>query len=658
MADSPRRGDPTPWTRADVLATLFWLVVALISRLPMMVRAEGMLDHDQSVVGLMALDVAEGRRFPLFFDGQRYMGAVEPTIAAGFVKLFGHSPSVVSLAPWLVFGLFVAGQFALWRSWRGRAYGQLAALLSVFCGPMLTVWGVVPRGGYVEALAWTLGALALYRHVTTPGRAPLGPAGQFGCGFFLALGYFLNPLSLIVYVTLALDWAFGRHGQDLRTRRAIKWNWLDTPAALLVWLAIGLAWLCLTTFCVHVDPSAVDGGTPYVTFGGRINGTTGQALGALCVVALVGFAAWWSGGLSLVLGTLAPRPFAVLGVTLALSPFVIQGLLVKAGIWEAVPSLPVWLAAPWNCWPNVRSGIDALGLLIGSDPRAVESMMIGQGVDPPEIRWPSIATGLLRISPIVATVSGLLLAGEAWRNRADWLRFAALRGDAPGGPERLGFLFLAVAAALYLLQGTSPNSSSVRYLVPVWAVLPGLLASGILGLPERWRFTAAFVLIGSWTTVQATIAADLDRIAPAHPLALELERRGIDAIVAQTPVAIVVANLTHGAVGAVEYRPYWPRLGQRYRERFQPGRPIVCVTDRRFPWAVNGQVAWSPDQDLARVLEELAARHPGKVRPLWSLDGFDVWEADLPLDAIAPVNQPKPGAAVETVVFQPTPSID
>ena len=43
-----------------------------------MARIEGALDHDQSVVGLMALDIAAGRRWPVFFDGQRYMGALEP----------------------------------------------------------------------------------------------------------------------------------------------------------------------------------------------------------------------------------------------------------------------------------------------------------------------------------------------------------------------------------------------------------------------------------------------------------------------------------------------------------------------------------------------------------------------------------------------------
>ena len=110
-----------------------WFVLALAARAPFVARIEGILDHDQSIVGLMALDIAAGRRFPIFFDGQRYMGAVEPYVAGLLVALFGHSPVVVALAPWLFFGLFVAGQYVLWRCWGDRLTGHLAALVSVLC---------------------------------------------------------------------------------------------------------------------------------------------------------------------------------------------------------------------------------------------------------------------------------------------------------------------------------------------------------------------------------------------------------------------------------------------------------------------------------------------------------------------------------------------
>src|SRR5262245_64342258 len=94
------------WTMRDTGCALAWLVVAIAARGLLVARIEGALDHDQSVVGLMALDIAEGRRWPIFFDGQRYMGALEPYTAAAFVAVLGHSPGVVALAPLVYFGLF------------------------------------------------------------------------------------------------------------------------------------------------------------------------------------------------------------------------------------------------------------------------------------------------------------------------------------------------------------------------------------------------------------------------------------------------------------------------------------------------------------------------------------------------------------------------
>src|SRR3954453_18200048 len=115
--------DRSPWSRSDSVRAGFWFVAALLARAPLVGRAEGVLDPDQSIVGLMALDIAAGRRLPIFFDGQRYMGAIGPYVAALGGGLFGHSPVIVALAPWLFFGLFVAGQYALWRCWSDRITG-------------------------------------------------------------------------------------------------------------------------------------------------------------------------------------------------------------------------------------------------------------------------------------------------------------------------------------------------------------------------------------------------------------------------------------------------------------------------------------------------------------------------------------------------------
>jgi hypothetical protein len=619
-------------------------VLALAARWPLVARIEGALDHDQSVVGLMALDIAAGRRFPIFFDGQRYMGAIEPYVAAGFVRVFGHGLTVVALAPWLVFGLFVAAQFAVWRHWEGRATGHLAATLTLIGAPLITVWGLIPRGGYVEMLAWALPTLAAYRVLTRAGRGRPSPALQAAWGCLLAVGYFVNPLSLTVYATIAMDWAFRRRGADLRSERAAgrTWKWLDAPTAPWVWLALGFAWLCgLAAFC-YVDPRKTEGGTPYVVLLDLLPWAVGLPLGALGVAGLLGVAAWWSRFPQRLVATISAHPWSLLGVLAALWPFVAYGVLTRLGFYEPVPALPTWVTAPWKAGSNLVNGARALATLVGSDPRAVESVLIGQGLEPPGARHPALAQALITTAPLVVAVAAGLLGWVAWRVRGEWIRMAALRGEEPSSPAALAVMFLAVAVGLYLLQGSSPNASSVRYLVPVWVALPGVLAVGVRSLPVAWGWLAGAWLVVPWGAAQWEVWEELDRPAPTRLVASVLERRGVTGVVAPTPLALTVANLTHGRVGAMEYQALWPRLSRRYVKRFDPAGPVVCVTDRRFPWAIRGEGAWSPEQDLRRHLLGLGGRYPGSIRLVQRLGPFEIWEADRPLEEVLAA---EPGAA-------------
>ncbi len=390
----------SPWSRADSARASLWFVAALLARGPLVARIEGVLDHDQSVVGLMALDIASGRRLPIFFDGQRYMGAVEAYVAAGFVGLFGHSPSVVALAPLLAFGLFAAGQFVAWRLWRDRATGNLAALLTVTGAPMFALWSIVPRGGYIEFLAWALPTLAIY-HALTAARPSLSPLKQAAWGFLLAIGYFLNPLSLTVYATLALDWLFVRHGADLRAERL--------PRAPWIWGLFALAFLNLLAFLCHVDPTRADGGLPYIVFGGYIEGPVALALAATGVVGMLSGVAWWSNAGPRVLASLRARPWAILGLMLALLPSLLHGVLARVGLIDDSPSLPMWISAPWNASANLGRGVRVLGCLVGCDPQSIETVLLGQGVDAPAHHWSGLARLLTLASPMAVGIVAMIV---------------------------------------------------------------------------------------------------------------------------------------------------------------------------------------------------------------------------------------------------------
>jgi hypothetical protein len=615
----------------------------MVARAPFVARIEGALDHDQSVVGLMALDIAAGRRFPIFFDGQRYMGAVEAYLAAGFVSLFGHTPEVVALAPLLAFGLFVAGQYAVWSRWDGPATGHLAAALAAVGSPMLGLWGVVPRGGYIELLAWAQPALWAYREAARPSRVPPPPWRQAAWGFWLGLGYFLNPLALTVYATIALDWTFARHGCELIPAGA-RGHASRRHQAVRSLLRLGTAagFVSLLAVCCHVDPRSTTG-FPYVALGGVSQAPWALAAGVGGVLALLAVAAWWTRGPARTVEAIRTWPWSAAGFVAAWSPFAAFGLLVKAGVYPPAPSLPVWIAAPWKSGPSLRVAASSLGALVGSDPDALETVFVGQGVLPPEPTWPVVHDALLGLSPAVVAVALGLIAACVWSRRREWADLLALRRGEPSSPGVLAAGFLAVGLGLFLLQGTSPNASSVRYLVPLWVALPGVLACGLKAVPRRIGIAAALALLIAWGADHALLWADMNRRAPARGVAEELRHRGVRAIVAPTPVALVVANLTHGAVGAVEYQPIWPRLGARYLGRFAERGPVVCVTDRRFPWSIRGEGGWAPGQDLGAHLSRLRDCHPGRVRLAWSRDGFDVWEVDLPLrDILAPVDDDGP----------------
>ena len=200
----------------------------------------------------------------------------------------------------------------------------------------------------------------------------------------------------------------------------------------------------------------------------------------------------------------------------------------------------------------------------------------------------------------------------------------AVRVDVASGSELAG-LFLCVALILYLLQGSSPNASSVRYLLPVWIALPGLFACGLQALPRRVRPFAVSSLLVPWATAHLLIASDLNRPSPTRPLVEVLTRRGVTGIVAPTPVALIVTNLSHGQIGASEYQPIWPRLGDRYSDRFPAHCPIICVTDRQFR---SGQAEVA---DFEGQLKRLAARRRECVRRVDEVGPFEIWEANLPL---------------------------
>jgi hypothetical protein len=621
-----------PWSRADSVWAVVWLLTAMATRLPLIAHVEGVLDHDQAVVGLMALDISQGRRWPIFFDGQRYMGALEAYIAAIFVALFGHEPAIVALVPALFFALFAMGQYIIWRLWADRTTAHLAALITVLGAPMLAVWSFIPRGGYSEVLAWALPVLAIYRQVTRPNRAPLSAWAQFGWGALLAFGYFLNPLSLIVYATLLIDWTFGRHGADLRRQRHLDGRWPDSWSG--TWFGLGMGGLFVVVLAigchVHISPNSTRSRFLFVL--DLLPSSWGVPVGALIVLSAVAWAAWWTGAAVRITRLLLAYFGFTMGMLVALSPFLIYNLRVRLGWAPRELSLPIWIRAPWSLGPNLVFLLHALRPLIGCDAHAATSLMGQQFAELPPLPWTPTARWLAAMAPLVIFVTALVVGRVIVRDREAWRMFGALRLDRPTPPTLLCTLGLLAAFGLYLLQASSANASSIRYLLPVWIFLPGLLASGSRALSVPKRFRAGLLLLVPWTCALIHFWASIDRPSPFRALVCALESRGTSAIIAPTHVVLQVANFTHNRVGGLEFHSSWPRVRHRFADRFPPGQPLICVDDLGCDWTA--------DENLSRRLEELARRYPGRVRLLDRVGAYPIWEVDRPMAEILAPEEP------------------
>jgi hypothetical protein len=622
-------GEPGPsgaWSLADTVCALGWMLAALVVRGFLAARIEGMLDHDQGVVGLMALDISQGRRWPIFFDGQRYMGALEAYTAAVFVVLFGHSPAVVSMAPTLYTGLFVGGQFVLWRNWAGRATGHLAALLAAVGSPMLALWGVAPRGGYSEVLAWALPVLAVYRWAIRPAGGPKSRCAQAGWGFLFAFGLFLNPLSLVVYAALGFDWLFGRHGADLRRERRLAGGWVDSPRAVAVWAALAALLLAALATACHVELDRARNQIRYVWLLDRLPDRLAIFLGPLGLLLVLSLVGWWTGSARRLFLLLASQAWFGLGAIVALSPFAINSMRISLGFIENGFSLPIWIRAPWDIAPNFRDGLYALRPLVGCDPHAAAYSIIGLSLHVPHSRWPGLERALETATPWAVGLAAVLVATVAWRDRRAWRALFALEGESPTPPTVLALTGLVCCFGLYMLQATSPNATSIRYLLPAWIFLPGLLAQGLLLWPKPARIAAAGVLLALWTAAQLVLWADMDTPSPLRSVARELEQRGVTGFVAVTPIVLILGDITQGRLGGLEYHSFWPRVGNRYASRFLPDEPIVCVNDLEY--------GRPPAEDIGLRLRALAERHPGRVKRVWHQRQYEIWEAEVPMAEI------------------------
>ncbi len=181
--------------RPGLIAAVF-LVAGTLYRLVLLLVHVPMSEGDESIIGLMALHVARGQDYPLYFYGDDYMGSLEAYLAAPVIWLFG--PTQLALRLPMVLITYVAFGWLMYHL-TARLYDRwlavvVTALLALGDDHTIQLQ-LRASGGYPEMCALAAALMLVAAHLA------LGPARP---GWRRALTFGL--WGLIAGVVLWNDW--------------------------------------------------------------------------------------------------------------------------------------------------------------------------------------------------------------------------------------------------------------------------------------------------------------------------------------------------------------------------------------------------------------------------------------------------------------------
>lgn len=157
------------------------------------------LDGDESIVGIMAKHLYDGKDVPLYFYGQQYgFSLIEELFILPFYVAMGMTGMAVKLAMLSLWTIGVVFFYKTLCRFNTR-YIWLSFLLTILLivSPAWTEWSMKARGGYVSA--FTLSAIALY-WLTDTGKKKLWYYAVVG--LLLVLVYECMPLWLPVLILM------------------------------------------------------------------------------------------------------------------------------------------------------------------------------------------------------------------------------------------------------------------------------------------------------------------------------------------------------------------------------------------------------------------------------------------------------------------------
>ena len=617
-------------TRADVAVTALLIVAALLVRWPFIARGETLLHSDEAIVGLMAQDIAAGERFPIYFYGQRYMGALEAYVIAAVSPLFENPIQALRFGPACFFALLVAVQYLMLTRWFGRRGGLVGATVLLAGAPMFMQWSISARGGYIEILLWGSALMWAYsewfvaagtrrltiddcRLAVPDSQSPIpnrqssipNPRHRFLLGALIGSGLWINP-SIVLFVfpivvhallnrPLATVLSLPRMGGRLRRVAGV------TGVTTLPVVVILAVLLFNATWAVWVDEGHIRNMLLLDVFPTPI--AVGLLAAAAIAVAL--YAVVKTSAVAHARRLLQTNGLLVVGVLAGAAPAALYVLQTTIGMRAMDPSLPLGFRPLWFAGDTLHYLIRGLPLLFGADPRPF-LQLVSVGRDTVVMPMDIITSGLAVAANWVvlgAMISSLFVLLFSYRGELS--RLLRLQ---PGNHPAVTLLALGFAGALglFVMGGCTLDFTTIRYLVPLWAFVPGLLAAVFVG--RRFSLAgrlAPLCACAAWAAGQWAMYQQLGNPHPLRRLATALTARHIDPAVAEPLDAHLLSYLTRRRCRTAEFESFWPRLAH-YRQAVEEEGSIDYIVqtaeiDRTGDW-LGGGWPGEPPPETSRFL--------------------------------------------------------
>jgi hypothetical protein len=433
MPTSSRRG-----SRLLQLVVVAALIVTV--RLPFLLHADRFFDSDEAVEGLMARHAFHDE-LPVFLWGQRYKGVPEVYVASAIFWVAGPGVIALKAATLGCFVIFGCLQFLLIRMLFSARVAWMTTAFVVFGPPSLVLWSLSANGEVVMTfVAGALMGLALVHWQRSRSPVALATAAAavgFGLWVQQYILYYVVALAIVGVLMIPERWIWLRAliaGDELPA-----WVRLSTQAVLtlaVVYIALGIVAFATGGFDV--------------TVGGRFIGLSSpQKLWRIGAAILALYC-----GLEVVARLVRPdgragRPLAVA----ALTGFIVGYAPVLAAGFQEGRSAPV-----------PRMDVNDLRLAGASIATEVVPMLVG--FRSPTTEWLPVS---LWLAPLFAVVAGV----SFW---ALWSR----------GGNPFFHVLLIVVPVLFIASGSFVDAQSYRYLMPIHAALPVVLAIGV-DETARWN---------------------------------------------------------------------------------------------------------------------------------------------------------------------------